>query len=140
MDSNKIMVSAFPDSDEDTPRKMQLIFAFLAGEAEIILGEPDEDISGIDSANIKLSGYPGCTPVLGEAVSGGVKVTLYKEFITALPNGNYTLTTTFNDGTIQSAAAVPFTVSGNAPAQPSGDTSGGSGSDYTAPAANTGRW
>jgi hypothetical protein len=54
MDSNKIMVIAFPDSDEDTLRKMQLITAFLAGEAEIILDEPDEDISDIDPANIRF--------------------------------------------------------------------------------------
>ena len=54
MDSNKIMVIAFPKSDEDTPCKMQLISAFLAGEAEIVLDEPDEDISGIDPANIRF--------------------------------------------------------------------------------------
>ncbi|GHU25722.1 hypothetical protein AGMMS50256_00880 [Betaproteobacteria bacterium] len=54
MDSNKIMVIAFPDSGADTLRKMQLITAFLAGEAEIILDEPDEDISDIDPANIRF--------------------------------------------------------------------------------------
>ena len=54
MDNDKIMVIAFPDSGADTLRKMQLITAFLAGEAEIILDEPDEDISDIDPANIRF--------------------------------------------------------------------------------------
>jgi hypothetical protein len=43
MDSNKIMVIAFPNSDEDTPCKMQLISAFLAGEADIVLDEPGKN-------------------------------------------------------------------------------------------------
>jgi len=51
-----------------------------------------------DGAKKDLSGYPGYAPILGHAKSGSVIVTLYKEFLKTLPNGVYSLTVSFSDG------------------------------------------
>ncbi|MCL2019303.1 MAG: YDG domain-containing protein [Oscillospiraceae bacterium] len=42
-----------------------------------------------------LSGYPGYGNDVGDAVEGSVIITLYKEFLTFLPNGSYTLSVKF---------------------------------------------
>jgi len=79
-------------------------------DAVFIIDGPFTDLSGVSingtalklgAANsagvIPLSGWPGYTGSLGDAVEHSVKITLYKEFLATLPNGTYTLTVSFSD-------------------------------------------
>jgi len=50
-----------------------------------------------DGAKILLSAYHGYNRTLGDAVSGSVIITLYKEFLASLPNGVYTLMVSFRE-------------------------------------------
>jgi hypothetical protein len=59
MDNSKVMVIVFPDSGEDTARKMQAILRFIS-EGGGLTGEPEPggnepaDIDGVDPANIRF--------------------------------------------------------------------------------------
>jgi len=57
-----------------------------------------------NGAKVILSGYPGYTGNIGEAVSGSTIITFYKEFLDFLPNGTHTLSVQF----MEDGAAEPY--------------------------------
>jgi len=62
-----------------------------------------------NDTKVELSGWPGYTGIIGEAVNGSVIITLYKEFLATLPNGTYTLTVSFKGAGDTVPYASPFT-------------------------------
>lgn len=67
------------------------------------------------SADLTYEGYNG---IAGNVKAGSVVVTLYKEFLQTLPDGAYKLEAVFDDGGVESAGELKFTVKRDAQATP----------------------
>jgi hypothetical protein len=65
-----------------------------------------------DGTTVYLSGYPGFTGNIGEAVSGSTSITIYNTFLQTLPNGTYTFTVSFIDyeGVIYASPQVTYVI------------------------------
>ena len=92
-----------------------------------------------------LSGYKDYGKVLGNAKKSSVAVTLYKEFLQWLPNGEYKLEVVFNDGGVASSGAAEFLVKRDAqptpaPTATTTDTTRGSTSPQTGDESNIQFW
>ena len=102
VDLSKDVVVTFPGEWNDK------IGIYLNGELLLETGTGDETI---------LSGYPGYTAndgKLGEAEKSSVKVTLYKDFLNWLPDGEYTLVVEFDDGVLVGSGTLGFNINRDA--------------------------
>jgi hypothetical protein len=66
-----------------------------------------------NGTTVYLSGYPGFTGNIGEAVSGSTIITIYEAFLQTLPNGTYTFSVSFRDseGVIYASPEVTYVIS-----------------------------
>jgi hypothetical protein len=65
-----------------------------------------------NGTTVYLSGYPGFTGNIGEAVSGSTIITIYEAFLQTLPNGTYTFSVSFRDseGVIYASPEVTYVI------------------------------
>ena len=112
-----------PGAIKDTLTDAVFVFAgnFLDLD-KVWLNGKELVIDRTDPSKFLLSGYPGYTGTLGDAVSGSVVITLYKEFLATLPNGTYNLMVSFKEGDVPEPYATPETVFIIDRETPKGDT------------------
>ena len=93
-------------------------------------------------AKIILSGYPGYSGDIGEAVSGSTIITLYSVFLDFLPNGTHTLVVSFHDGSSPEPYASPAAtfVINRTPPQGPGEVLDGKTGPQTGDYSNTAFW
>ena len=95
----------------DTSRDVTITFpGEFSQVARILLNDNVLTQVVIDATSISVSGYPGYTGNSGKASEGSVEVTLFKEFLQWLPNGEYTLVVEFNDGATVTSGKAEFLI------------------------------